>query len=343
MIRTPFSIAAAPPRALPMALREWPAAGITAAYLTVMAVPLALTVTSTAVADRAVPVFLLLHVGLLGVMWYAMLRGAGGWTLAAEFLPLAAIPFLYAELPYLMAAFGGGFHDAIVQRWELATWGRMPARTLAGAMPTAWVSEPLHAAYFSYYAIIYAPLAYLLAAGRRDAFRESAAAVMATFAICFAVFVVFPVQGPRYLWPAPDGVPAGPMRTIVLAVLERGSSRGAAFPSSHMAVAVVQALMAYRWRVPGAWLIALATALLGVGAVYGGFHYGIDMIAGAVLGVAVPVAFGWRYSGWRILAAPLGQVELVPSSRPSAPRTSARAVARSPRSSAPASSTTREG
>ena len=317
------------------------AAHVTILYLAAAAIPLVVT------AARGLPPagaqLAGLHALMLATLVVCIRTDGPTVRTIRDLLPLVAIPVLYAELPYLMAAFSGGYRDAFIQQAELALFGDHPSRGLAGRLPFAWISEPLHAAYFSYYALIYAPLAYLLATGRRDAFRESAAAVMATFAICFAVFVVFPVQGPRYLWPAPDGVPAGPMRTIVLAVLERGSSRGAAFPSSHMAVAVVQALMAYRWRVPGAWLIALATALLGVGAVYGGFHYAIDMIAGALLGVAVAVAFGWRYSGWWILAAPQDQVELVPSSRPSAPRTSARAVARSPRSSASASRTTREG
>lgn len=218
---------------------------------------------------------------------------------AQAWLPLLCIPLLYAELPYLMTVAGPSFGDAVVQRWETALWGGHPSRLLAGSLPYRWISELLHGSYLSYYAIIYLPLAWLWVQSRREAlpsatygrpvsrgFGEAALAVMTTFVLCFAVFVLFPVQGPRYLW-VPEGIPAGPVRGAVLAILERGSSRGAAFPSSHMAVATVQALMAFRWRVPGRLLIAFLTAGLGVGAVYGGFHYAIDILAGGLLGIVV--------------------------------------------------------
>lgn len=248
--------------------------------------------------DACYPAIAAGHVALVAAL-AASLRGAGTAARAARgWLPLVAIPLLYAELPFLMAAVGTGFGDAAVQRLEFAVWGGHPARWLAGAAPWTWLSEALHLAYLSYYGIIYAPLAWLWwrawRGGDDPGFAEASLAVMATFFACFAVFVAFPVQGPRFLWPSPEGIPGGPVRTLVLGILERGSSRGAAFPSSHMAVAVVQALMAFRWRVPGRSLIAVLSAGLGVGAVYGGFHYAIDMIAGALAGAAVYLAVrGW--------------------------------------------------
>jgi membrane-associated phospholipid phosphatase len=70
-------------------------------------------------------------------------------------------------------------------------------------------------------------------------------------------------------------------------ILERGSSRGAAFPSSHAAVAVAQSVVLLRlWPRLGA-VVSVLTALLLVGAVHGGFHYGVDMIAGTLLGAGV--------------------------------------------------------
>lgn len=244
------------------------------------------------------------HIAMLGTLALAVRsRGALAQT-AVAWLPLAAIPLLYAELPYLIAVLGAPFGDQVVQQWEHAIWGGQPARGLASSLPYVLVSEPLHLAYLSYYAIIYAPLAWLWLRATRTgdamaapdatrAFAEASLGVIVTFVLCFAVFVAFPVQGPRYLWPSPAGIPDGPVRGIVLGILERGSSRGAAFPSSHMAVAVVQAFMALHWRVPGRLLITMATIGLGIGAVYGGFHYAVDMLAGAALGAAVFAGVRW--------------------------------------------------
>lgn len=283
--------------------RKLPAAPVALGYLAVALVPMAAQADGTPRFVALMAAHAVLVVALL-----LAVRAAGTLaTLAAAWLPLIAIPLWYAELPYLIAAAGASFGDPLVQTWEQAMWGSHPARELAARAPSLWLSELLHLAYVSYYAIIYVPLAYLWLRDRR-AFAEASVALVTTFVICFAVFVAFPVAGPRYLWPAPVGIPDGPIRGTVLVILERGSSRGAAFPSSHMAVAVVQALMALRWRLPGRMLVVAATLGIGMGAVYGGFHYAIDMVAGASLGVLVFVAVARRTSAWarsRIDPAPL--------------------------------------
>lgn len=242
--------------------------------------------------DRSTPaaVFTLAHVIVMAVMATAAFREQRGWSrVALDWAPLAAVPFLYAELPQLMRGAGGGFHDAAVQGWERALFGVSPALAMAARLPSRWVSEPLHLAYLSYYAIIYAPALALALRGRRRDFLVMSGLVCLTFAGCFIVFVLYPVQGPRYLWPGTH-VPEGPVRSLVLALLERGSSRGAAFPSSHVAVAVVQAALMWRYRIPGRFLVSILTAGLALGAVYGGFHYAIDAIAGALVGAAVILA-----------------------------------------------------
>ena len=241
---------------------------------------------------------------LAATVWAWRRKAGGHWLpgLLADWLPLLLVAFLYSELPILMLGLGGVagsgtgatvYHDALIQRWEAAVFGGQPARTLAGAMPIRWLSELLHGAYLSYYAIIYVPPLVLYALGRRQAFAQCQTAVMLAFTTCFVVFVVFPVEGPRYLWPAPARVPDGWMREAVLWVLGRGSSRGTAFPSSHAAVAVAQSVTFWRVsRLRLSWVVAAVTGLLLVGAVYGGFHYAVDMMMGAVVGVVAATIAG---------------------------------------------------
>ena len=266
-------------------MRHRPAASITLVYLVVM-LPVALIGHDGSVRST---VFVVGHVAALLAMAVAVTIESPQrpWLhRGLDWVPLLSIPFLYAELPLLMSAFGSGYHDTTVQGWERFLFGESPAATLGRAFPYRWISEPLHLAYLSYYALIYAPPAVLALRGDRIRFLEMSAAIMLAFALCFTVFTVFPVQGPRYLW-TPDGVPDGPVRRLVLGLLETGSSRGAAFPSSHVAVAVVQAVLAWRFRLRGAAVIGVLTAGLAAGAVYGGFHYAVDVLAGAATGVVV--------------------------------------------------------
>jgi membrane-associated phospholipid phosphatase len=232
-----------------------------------------------------------------GGSWRAALAHAAGIGVLfvtprriAPLVALIAAPLLYAEVPMLIAATGVSFHDAAVQRWETLLFGTQPSRTFAIAAPWMPLSELLHAGYLAYYPLIFVPPLLLLIRREERAFEKTVLALVATFTVCWLVFAVFPAAGPRYLW-GPADAPDGPFRRAAIAILAAGSSRGAAFPSSHMAVAVAQAVMAWRHQSRTvAWICVVIAALIGVGAVYGGFHYAVDMIAGALLGAAVSAA-----------------------------------------------------
>ena len=54
-----------------------------------------------------------------------------------------------------------------------------------------------------------------------------------------------------------------------------------------MAITVCQAIVQLRYHPPIGLLVTLISVGIGVGAVYGGFHYAIDMLTGAIVGLAV--------------------------------------------------------
>ena len=135
---------------------------------------------------------------------------------------------------------------------------------------------------------IFVPPLLLYVRGERRGYAQTVLALTVAYVACWVIFAVAPVEGPRYLWT--PNAPDGPARRLAVAILAAGSSRGAAFPSSHMAVSVVQTVLAFRWQPKVGAILALVSVLVGLGAVYGGFHYGVDMIAGAVLGFLVGFA-----------------------------------------------------
>jgi len=208
-------------------------------------------------------------------------------NIIADWYPLVLIPLLYSELvPLNVAVWNGAYFDALIQKWEAVVFGGQPSYEFARAFPYLWLSEPLHAAYISYYLIIYAPPVILYLTGRKAEFRFAVFALMLTFLVHYLFFIFFPVQGPRYIFPAPDGVIAnGWSYQLSHALLEAGSSRGAAFPSSHVGVSVAQTLLMIRFLPRLSPVLAVLAVGLALGAIYGGFHYAIDALCGAVLGV----------------------------------------------------------
>ena len=218
---------------------------------------------------------------MLALLWLARRPAAEGWP--ALWLPLLAIPVLYWEIPLINQTLTAGYHDPVIVGWERALFHAEPARELAGALPFVWLSEPLHAAYLMLYPLIYLPPLMLFVRRKKEAFRTTILGLMLAALVCYLVFVYFPVQGPRYFGP-PRGVPDGPVRRLALSVLERGSSRGAAFPSSHVGIMTAQSILALVFQQRLGVAVSIITAALAFGAVYGGFHYGLDALVGGCVG-----------------------------------------------------------
>jgi len=206
-----------------------------------------------------------------------------------DWLPLVAVPFLYVDLRWIIPVIGAAHRDATVVGWERLLFPSNPSATLATRAHSLPLSEALHLAYALYYPLIGLPPMILFFTGARRKLGATTLALVLVYAVCFLAYPLFPVDGPRYLL-GPAHAPDGPIRTYVLSLLERGSSRGTAFPSSHVAASVVAALCALRYqRRLGVFAAIVATGLT-IATVYGGFHYAVDALAGLVLGVAVWLA-----------------------------------------------------
>ena len=252
------------------------ALALLAAYLVVMVLPMAKWT-----ASSGAPAGLVLHLVAIGLVLLAHGSRFPAWLRC--WTPLALGPFLYIELRWLVPGAGRTHADAVVTGWERAFFPTDPSATLAVEWHSTAISELLHAAYLSYYALIFLPPTLLWIAGRRTPFLKTLLALAVVYALCFTIYVLFPVDGPRFLH-GPANAPNGPIRTIVVNLLESGSSRGTAFPSSHVAASVVASVCALRFQRSVGIIVAILTAGICVGAVYGGYHYAIDIVGGILAG-----------------------------------------------------------
>ena len=249
-----------------------------AIYLTLVSWPIG---RHAAASSSAVP--LAVHLTILG---YTLILLAAPVQLrrpALDWLTLTIGPLMYVELRWLIAGLGAPHRDALVVGWEHALFPSDPSATLAPRLHVAWVSELLHLAYASYYLVVYLPPIALYLRGQRDAFVSTTLALIVVYGVCFTTYALFPVDGPRYLVGA-AAAPEGPIRSFVLTLLDRGSSRGTAFPSSHVAASVVSSLCALRFQRRVGVIVSLVTVALTIATVYGGFHYAVDALVGVILG-----------------------------------------------------------
>ena len=248
-----------------------------AAYLALTSVPL---VRLGAVTGQWVP--LAMHAVAMSIVIAAHASRGRATQILRDWTPLGLGPFLYIELRWIIEGAGRPHADALVASWEAVLFPSDPSASLATRWPSLVVSELLHFCYLSYYAIVYVPPALLWLRGRRREFAETVLALVVVYALCFATYMRFPVDGPRFVH-GPSSAPAGAIRSIVVHLLESGSSRGTAFPSSHVAAALVAAICALRFQRGVGVVVAVLTVGLAVGAVYGGYHYAVDVLAGTVI------------------------------------------------------------
>ena len=229
------------------------------------------------------------HAVALGIVLVADASRARATRILRDWTPLGMGAFLYIELRWIIEGAGRPHADALVSSWEAGLFPSDPSAALATHWPSLVVSELLHFCYLSYYAIIYVPPALLWLRGRRREFAESVLALVVVYALCFATYSLFPVDGPRFVH-GPSAAPAGAIRSIVVHLLASGSSRGTAFPSSHVAAALVAAVCALRFQRGVGVVVGVLTVGLALGAVYGGYHYAVDVLTGtgtALLALAV--------------------------------------------------------
>jgi membrane-associated phospholipid phosphatase len=208
--------------------------------------------------------------------------------------PILLMPVLYGELRILDQLLFRGFFDPAVQGWEQALFGTQLSVAAAQALPFAWLSVFLHLGYVSYYFVVPVALIAVFVSGGAAALERAVTTIALAFFVCYLFFAVFPVAGPRYLFPPLAGPPGrGEVYTFVHSLLDRGSSKGTAFPSSHVAASVSALLVTWRdGRRAFGWLLVPVTALV-VGTVYGRFHYGVDALAGLAVAAAAFAATPW--------------------------------------------------
>lgn len=223
---------------------------------------------------------------------------------AADLYPLVLVLALYGAIDLLTGHGLVRTHELAVQQWEAALFGGQVSREWWQQAPSRFWSTVLHAVYVSYYLVIPAGPLYFLFRGEREHLRRTILALTITYAVCFAIFLVFPVAGPNYSFPPPSAEfrSNAPARLAYL-LLAGGSSYGAAFPSSHVAASLVAAGTVFMGSRRLGAVLLVPSLLLTVAVVYCQMHYAVDSVAGVLMAAAV---MAWVILRERASQAPVG-------------------------------------
>ena len=215
--------------------------------------------------------------------------GLGGFgRVLRTIYPIVILPSLYGSLD-LVNGFEIPVWDRVIQGWEMAIFGGQVSRTWWQSAPSIFWSTVFHAVYFVYYFIVPFPMIYFLLRREPDEARTAVTIIVATFLTCYVCFLVIPVAGPYYEFPRPSGPFMDNWAArLVYATLARGSSYGAAFPSSHVAATLAATIGTWLGSRRMGLVLMIPTLLLTIGVVYCQMHYAVDALAGLL--IPIPIA-----------------------------------------------------
>jgi len=211
-------------------------------------------------------------------------------SLFRDWYPVVGIMAMYGELQFLNRVLTDRYFDPVVMEWEEKIFGRQMAVHLREMIPFRAFGEAVHFGYFCYYLTIPSLLIPLWLMKRYREFRISVSVIGAVYITCYLWYVFWPVTGPYWQLPKPDPSAEGWLfPQITNFFVASGSSRGSAFPSSHVAASITVLGMARLYMKPVYRILFFPVMLLITGTVYGGFHYAIDAVAGLALGLTFDV------------------------------------------------------
>jgi membrane-associated phospholipid phosphatase len=269
-----------------------------------------------------VPVLLALHTLVLGLV-HALIRGHArqprphpALDLLRHFYPVLLYTGFYRETGVLNEMFVPSYLDWWFVELEQKLFGFQPSLAFMHALPYRWAGELFYFAYFSYYLMIVG-VGLALFLRDRPAFYHYVSVVSFSFYCCYLAFICLPVTGPRLFFrevdhyqlpaqwlalgaahPYPEAVTRGIMYKVIAVIYELFEPPGAAFPSSHVVVAICTAWFSWRYLPRVRWPHTVMVVLLCLSTVYCRFHYAVDVLAGVGVAAALIPLGNRLYARW---------------------------------------------
>lgn len=213
------------------------------------------------------------------------------WEFVHDWLPLVFFTSVFEEISFLAMTIWGEWQNRYLIAWEAWLFPVLPSELLH-RHSTAWFAELLEFGYFTFY-LLYPVVAGVLWAWRKrvqftGAFRRLTDALSVGYVACYVAYLLFPTRSPSHDagLAAVRSTSDGAFHALVQVIQAHAGVHGNAFPSAHIMLAFVVLLFVMRYLPRVALPLSVCVLLMCVGAVYDGYHYAIDVLAGALVGIA---------------------------------------------------------
>jgi len=233
-----------------------------------------------------------------------------------HFYPVLFYSWFFCETGLLNRMFFTHYLDPAVIRLEQAIFHCQPSVLLMKQFPYPAISELFYASYFSYYIMIAGVGIALFVRDRRQFFHY-VSVVSFVFYACYLIYIYLPVIGPRHFFGEmgaslppdiqhyaleelyPGQIQNGPFFKLMSWIYVLAEAPGAAMPSSHVAIAITTVYFSFLYLRKIRYVHLVVAILLCISTVYCRYHYGLDVVAGALTAVVLVPAGNWLYYRFR--------------------------------------------
>ena len=234
-------------------------------------------------------------IAIVLIFLLARKQGDGmSWEFAHDWLPAIFFITVFEEVSYLSLSLRGEWQNAHLIAFESLLFAMPPTLWMHEHL-SSWAVEFLEFGYFVFYPL-YPVFGGMFWAWRRKqdfagGFRRLTDALSIGYVFCYATYLLFPTKSPANLLGVQQFASAhgGPFHALVGLIQSRGGVHGNAFPSAHIMLAFVVLVFVWRFLPRVAPWVLVSNLLMCFGAVYDGYHYASDVVAGVAIGIIVGI------------------------------------------------------
>lgn len=261
-------------------------------------------------ADRALLVFFMLLSSLIGFRAYrvsewgfllavngvclvliallvGLRRRSAFWRFLHDWYPMILFIVCFEEVSRLSFVIRDEWQDHVLLALEAKMFS-VPPTVWLGQRGSMLLTEIVEVGYFSYFILLMVVAGAFYPWKDRRPFRSVMDATVLGYVTCYAIFILFPTEGPSHTLAAVHNFPlpgGGPFHWMVGLIQKNAGVHGNAFPSAHVAGGVVALCFAWRYLPKLGMALTPLVLLLCIGAVYDRYHYISDVVIGACLGI----------------------------------------------------------
>ncbi|MCL1827481.1 MAG: phosphatase PAP2 family protein [Candidatus Cloacimonetes bacterium] len=202
--------------------------------------------------------------------------------------PIFLLEFFYITTTYVHFMFFPEIIDPFFQYLDEMIFGYQPSMVWGTSYDEFFYQEFFHFAYFSYYLMIFGIPFYIYIKKEKKEFIRALFNIMFVFLTCYVMFMILPVVGGRAVEGMRELIETyrhGLFTHIMVFIYKSAEHWGAAFPSSHVAVALTITLVSFRHFKLFGLLLLVNTFFLSWSTVFCHYHYFVDVISGVLFGL----------------------------------------------------------